>query len=213
MTAEDNILKVLLTEYTALREELKSKFINQLTIFGIIVSALGVSYSIIFQYNYAKDIVILIPIITISLGLKAQHSNYGVKLLGEYIKALENRIFTYLYSDLKKEDFKLNQMWVGWQHYWNKRQDQSIVNINDALPKHLIYFIIPFGIALIDIYCYGIQNECLRNILNIIGINTNVEFLIMYFIIFMFAFVLYRIFTRENYVNAEDVINDILNNM
>lgn len=220
MENNNQFLDVLLTEYKTLREELKTKFINQLTIFGMIVSALGVSYSIIFQFNYAKDIVILIPIITISLGLRAQHYNYGVTLLNEYVKTLETRINYILYDGKNKKELKSYDKWVGWQHYWeyrnkdiNKNNKIDIVKINDALPKFLIYFFIPFVVAAIDIYCYGIQNECLKYILSIFGITTKIEILIIFIIIYAVLFFGYISYTKINKTNSEKMIEEIFNSI
>ncbi len=210
MVEEDNYLEVMLTEYKELRDELKTKFVNQITIFGLIVSSLGVSYSIIFQYEYAKDIVILIPFITICLGLRAQYSNYGVKLISEYVRALEDRIFNYLYPVLDEKKIKSELLWVGWGHYWKKRKRQSIVLINDALPKLLIYFLIPYLIAVLDMYCYGIQNECFRNILGSIGIDNGI-FRIIYAIVLPVTCSIYWLYQREGKIDVEYVIKEIFN--
>ena len=180
MPTEDNVLKVLLTEYSTLREELKSKFINQLTIFGIIVSALTLSYSLVFEYWQARDVLLIIPIITISLGLRAQHSNYGVMLMGEYLEVIEEKLLEYF----KKDD---DNVWIGWQHYWRIRSIDKVVTINDAIPKYLIYFFIPVGIAVFDLCFYGITNS----IFCFIPEHCNVLLAILYLEIFLFFLLIY----------------------
>ena len=52
-------------------------------------------------------------------------------------------IFTILYSNSENENLKPELKWIGWQHYWKGRSKKKIVEINDAIPKYLIYLILP----------------------------------------------------------------------
>jgi len=87
----DDKLEVMLTEYKVLRNIMENRFNEQLKLFSIVVSALGVAVGLI--VNSGKyDMLILIPFIFIPIGLKAQHANYGVTLIGEYLGHLEGKI-------------------------------------------------------------------------------------------------------------------------
>lgn len=131
---EENVLKVLLTEYDSLRDELKKNFDIQITLYGILIPALGVAYGLILKYE-VFDLVLLLPFIFLPLGLRLQHSNYGVKIIGEYLKELENQIQKLIGFD----------NWEGYQNYWYRRKIENIVKIHDGLAKVLLFIGIPFG--------------------------------------------------------------------
>ena len=137
----DSRLKVYLTEHNSLRDELKKNFDIQIKIYGILVPALGITYGLIFETG-VYDLLLIIPFIFLPLGFRFQHSNYGVKLLGEYLENIDGEI----------RRITGDNNWIGWQTYWNKRHHQGISFFWDALAKWLLFIAVPFGIALIYLY-------------------------------------------------------------
>lgn len=134
----DKRLEIYLAEHTSLRDELKRNFDIQIKIYGILVPALGIAYGLIFKTG-VYDLILILPFIFLPLGFRFQHSNYGVKLLGEYLEYIDDEIRKITGDD----------NWIGWQTYWNKRHYKWISFFWDGLAKWLLFIAIPFGIALI----------------------------------------------------------------
>jgi len=135
-SVSDKTINTLLTEYETLRDELKQNFNIQIRLFGMIVTALGVAYGLIIEFE-VYPLILLVPFILLPLGLRIQHSNYGVKIIGEYLEK-------WLEPQIKDE---INGQWKGYQTFWKNRHEEKIVKIYDGRAKLLLFGIVPFGIA------------------------------------------------------------------
>ncbi len=133
---DENALDVLLTENQMLRDQLTKGRDNELKILSIVVTAYAVIYGIIFS-NGVFDLVYVIPLIIIPLAQKFRYETYAVMLMGDYIIKLEKKTS----SLIKDPDY------LGWQHYWNRYNDEKVKLFRDIIPKMLIFVYIPIFFA------------------------------------------------------------------
>jgi len=89
MPYNTNELKVLLTEHKELRNHINENKNHQIKMFTIVISALGIIYGIIFAYDKAHDLILIIPLIFLTLGLRFQYEKYGIWIIGNYLMQIE----------------------------------------------------------------------------------------------------------------------------
>lgn len=134
-------IEVMLTEYKTIRKHITESIDHQLKIYSIIVTALGVIYGIIFAYNEARDLILLIPLIILPLGLRFQFEDYAVDEYGKYLLKLEEKI--------QKKDTLLADGWEGWQHHWLKNKNEWLVLLYSVGSKWLLFILIPMGVSIL----------------------------------------------------------------
>jgi len=183
----DDQIEVMLTEYKSLRDEIKRNFDLQIKLYGIFVSGLGVVYGLIFKFG-VSDLVLLIPFIFLPLGLRVQHSNYGVKIIGEYLKdKLEPQIKIFM-KEKKVE-------WEGWQTFWEKRNLQKVIDSYDTLAKALLFIVIPMGIAILYLLSIILKLICIN--ITVIPSIFHIPLIIVYVGIISFVLVYVKIFLNR----------------
>ncbi len=136
---DKEILQVLLTEYGSLRGELVRVFERELKLFTVIISVLGVIYGITFAYAEARDLILFMPLIILSLGLRFQYENYGIFEIGKYLQKLEEQI---------KEKMSYEE-WTGWQNHWDSNQDKIKILVYDVGSKWLLFIAIPMIVSVL----------------------------------------------------------------
>jgi hypothetical protein len=140
---DNEILTVMLSEYKTLRSELTTIFNRELQFFTILVSTLGIIYSIIFS-QIIYDLIFFIPLIVYPLFLKYRYGTYSVKKMGEYLLELEEKI-KQSFSDPSKQDQIKRE---GWQNRWeNIENKNTAIKKYDILPKCILFFGIPIFVA------------------------------------------------------------------
>ena len=123
-------------------EHIDNNFDHQIKLFTIIVSALGIIYGIIFAYEQAHDLFLLIPVIIFPLGLRAQHATYAIDEIGKYLEQLEIQIR----GTMSKTSHK---NWEGWQNYWVTHKKETKILLYDVLPKWLLFIAISMSVSVI----------------------------------------------------------------
>ena len=175
-------LNVLLTEYQTLRSELNKVSDREIQIFTIIISALGISYGIIFSQNI-YDLVIFVPILIYPLYRRFRYGRYAITLFNRYLIIIEDQI-----KKLTK-----NKDWIGWEHFWEDKKEekerQKFIKTYTISSRLFLFILIPVGISLL--FSLFICISYIFNYNSIINF-TRLHPLIHFILIIIYAYILFR---------------------
>ena len=192
-------LEVFLTEYKVLKKHLNLIQDRQTKLYTIIILALIIIYGIVFINPIGLDLILIIPFLTLAIGLIFQNEKYSIWVIGKYLEKIEKKIGEIIGSKIhNEEDLKDNNdekskrymigkniEWSGFQTYYRTLKEftyegKSKGILYDILPNLLIFIIIPMSISIF--YCYLIITNVLKNANNL-PIEIYVILIVVYFII------------------------------
>ena len=144
-TTKQNELQVVLTEYSALRNELLQKFEHHIRLFYItIIVFMAVVGYLLTQKAY--DVLMCIPIFIIPLVCRYIWEQSAIGVISRYIeKEIEQKKIPELIGYRSNTSKNYEKYWMGYQHYWVKNTPKPFYK-----PAAIFLFvIIPFAPSLL----------------------------------------------------------------
>lgn len=180
-----NELEVVLTEYKALRDELRDKFRFHLQIYSIFISSLLIVYGLIFS-NKTYDLLMAIPIFSFAIFLRFLMEQESIHKISNYIEAeIEEKKIPMLIGKINKEqegEFIYTNLWMGWQHFWKETPHTRFFRHSSLL--------IFLGISVLPALFYSAYN-ILCNLLGMLAVTKLPMIINVIFLVFNFLLAYY----------------------
>jgi len=195
-------------DYEKVREFMIKKKDNQVKYAIIIVSVLSIAFGLILKTDIvARELILILPLLIISFGLRFQYLNEGIEIQSKYLSNLEEDIV---------EKFKavengkhISTKWTGFQHFWDEKHRRWKVLIYDIGSKWLLFVGVPMTIAII--YCFlriiEILGGGLSSLVSILSLCFYITIVLGCLAVIIITFIFYVVgYYRENQKRIKEEI-------